>query len=665
MSSSQSIKGLGLSIRQRILAIAAVSVAGVAVVGAIALHGQTTVTASLRDQQSFAALATSARDIRTDVATLRGIAIELASNRTNPLMVAFRDGIGQAFTDLHSLQSNAETAGLAEQTHAVEALLQGARTDFEPLVATYQALGFGPDEGLNHDVRSAAAALEAPIKAQVLNGGGEDAFRLAAALAGLRLVERSYMAEREQQLLGEIEVASGRFQRAVGKVEFEPDEKTAVETAFAAYTKALQAWVDTDKQAVLGYSRLLGSFDKLDPILKDIASRAGTGQGAAEQALAETQAATRMILVSAVALVFLAAIGLSILTGRSITLPIARLRSAMQQLADGHLDTRIPDTDRADELGAMARTVLVFRDAASERQALGLQQVTDAARQAERSRVMDRIVQEFDQAAEAAIAHVLGTASRLGGAAVALDKSASDVSRDATAATGSVRAAADRIAMASEATHSIARSTADVAMRAQKSSEVAQSVVVQSRRTSEAMVEFNQLAGRIGAVVDLIQSIAAQTNLLALNATIEAARAGEAGRGFAIVAQEVKALAGQTANATSEISAQVEALRSTSEAVADSIVGVDRAIGEMAELASSVSSAVEEQNAAIEGISSNIVGATDEASSGERAMSGVQAIAGKTEVTAREVGDLATALGREADNLSQQLHRFIADLRAA
>jgi methyl-accepting chemotaxis protein len=179
------------------------------------------------------------------------------------------------------------------------------------------------------------------------------------------------------------------------------------------------------------------------------------------------------------------------------------------------------------------------------------------------------------------------------------------------------------------------------------------------------MTEFAEMAARIGSVVELIRSIAEQTNLLALNATIEAARAGEAGRGFAIVAQEVKALAQQTATATSEIASQVDGLRGTSSAVVEAIDAVDHSITEMADIAGVVASAVNEQSIIVEAMVATLNEARSEAGQGETAISGVLVVADATVATAGDVGMLAKNLGDEADNLSRELMRFIESLRAA
>src|SRR5205807_3727615 len=118
------------------------------------------------------------------------------------------------------------------------------------------------------------------------------------------------------------------------------------------------------------------------------------------------------------------------------------------------------------------------------------------------------------------------------------------------------------------ATEEMTSSVNEISRQVQESSRIASEAVKQAQQTDGRINALSQAAGRIGDVVKLITAIAEQTNLLALNATIEAARAGEAGRGFAVVASEVKALASQTAKATEEISTQIGAMQSaTNESV--------------------------------------------------------------------------------------------------
>jgi methyl-accepting chemotaxis protein len=148
-------------------------------------------------------------------------------------------------------------------------------------------------------------------------------------------------------------------------------------------------------------------------------------------------------------------------------------------------------------------------------------------------------------------------------------------------------------------------------------SEIARQMEHATRATGEAMSEARQsetmvgqllgAAEKIGAVSQLIASIANQTNMLALNATIEAARAGDAGKGFAVVASEVKSLATQTARATGEIEQQVRGVQESSQATASAIRLITSAVSQVSEIGMSVSGAVEQQEAATREVSHNVV----------------------------------------------------------
>jgi methyl-accepting chemotaxis protein len=149
-------------------------------------------------------------------------------------------------------------------------------------------------------------------------------------------------------------------------------------------------------------------------------------------------------------------------------------------------------------------------------------------------------------------------------------------------------------------------SNAQVSRQVQESANIANEGAEQARETNQRVGELAKAATRIGDVVELINTIAGQTNLLVLNATIEAARAGEAGRGFAVVASEVKALAEQTAQATGEISLQINGIQAATREAVGAIKNIGDTIGRMSEISSTIASAVEEQGTATQEISRNV-----------------------------------------------------------
>ena len=177
--------------------------------------------------------------------------------------------------------------------------------------------------------------------------------------------------------------------------------------------------------------------------------------------------------------------------------------------------------------------------------------------------------------------------------------------------------------------------------------------------TDQKVAGLAVTADHIGEVVGLISDIASRTNLLALNATIEPPRAGEAGKGFAVVAGEVKALATQTAKATSEISAQVIAIRAATGEAVEAVQQVTQAIGQVDTVAVAIGAAVEEQAASTREIAGSVQSVLRATAQTTQSMHHVSSIAEEAVITSKSVLTAADAVGHTADMLREEVEHFL------
>ncbi|GAA2478460.1 methyl-accepting chemotaxis protein [Winogradskya humida] len=347
----------------------------------------------------------------------------------------------------------------------------------------------------------------------------------------------------------------------------------------------------------------------------DKASDAEVADASATVAQAENEyAATRTRLILVLGLGVLAGLLVGLYTVRRITTSLRRVSTVLEGLADGDL-TRTAGVDSRDEIGRMAAA---------------LDRATEGVRET--------------------VAAVASTAATVAGSAQELADTSTTIAATAESTSARSQTVADAAGEISANVHSVvagaeemSASIREIAQSAAQAAEVASAAVDAAHVASGTVGQLDTSSTEIGNVLKLITSIAAQTNLLALNATIEAARAGDAGKGFAVVASEVKDLAQETAKATEDIAARVDAIQADARAAAGSIGEITAVIAKINDFQTTIAAAVEEQTATTGEISRNVA----YAATGTDQIAGT--ISGVAEASAATSAGMERARGATAD----------------
>ncbi|WP_262691836.1 methyl-accepting chemotaxis protein [Kordiimonas aestuarii] len=396
-------------------------------------------------------------------------------------------------------------------------------------------------------------------------------------------------------------------------------------------------------------------------------------------------------ILTAIMVVLLLFLAISITS--SIMKPLRILQAELMSLSDGKYDAAISDLDHEDGIAAMGKAAEVMRQRAieaarlreeaeearkqrdAEERAFEEQQRAEEVRQRDAELARDRemaderrrlqldLANSFEEEVSSVIQSLSGAVVELQMAADTMTDAIEQTSLEVNAAASATDATSQDMITVAEAAEGLTGAIGEIRTQVEQANSITTDAMTVAKDAEGRVSSLSSASERIAEVIHLINDIAEQTNLLALNATIEAARAGEAGKGFAVVASEVKSLANQTARATQEIEEQVGAMQLATRETVDAVNKIHKTINQVSEISGMIAAAVVEQEASTGEIGRSVQNASQGTANLGQNVGRVQEMTGKSAGAAQVVNENSGELTEQASVLEAAVNRFLDRMR--
>ena len=453
------------SVRTRIVLLAFIPVAGFVANGFTYTSGEGDVGRTFDTFTRSAALADASRDFKSAVASMRIVVKDFNVKPGDSLVAGFEYAYAVALRNLDTIEASVDK-GHAESIAGMSRDLNALREAFNNLVREQNTLGFDESSGLRRQLQVAGNAVERIINDNMSGLPETDANKLMVTLLYMRHHEADFRVTESEVARQQFQQAYKTFTDIIRPINATPEMKASLEQVVKTYAETFGKWVEGyDKVRPLHAVIDIDSQNML-PRADDIIAYARKTAETAGQQLTKSQNRTRNGIINVGIAMVALELGFSWLIGRSITRPLNGLARVMTRLADGDTTARIPATSARDEIGDMARTVIVFRDNMIERERLAQTQSEAGRAREQRSEVIASTISQFKHSVESALGKLRGASMKLEMSSSDLNKAADTVSSEADTATSRVTAASENVTAAASSVEELAASIGEIAAQA-------------------------------------------------------------------------------------------------------------------------------------------------------------------------------------------------------
>lgn len=588
------------------------------------------------------------------------------ANPVEAKITGYNQAILEAKSLINRLNEKLQIQSNTDILASIEKGFMSHEAQFRAVGELTKKLGVDATKGQLGALNSAAANITEQlgrIKKKMFDPGALNGINVP--ILKLHILQKDFVETGDTTYLKQFDSGFVSFEKALKQSFLSKSQKATIKEVMTDYRNKFRDWSatrDTFNKGVLALSTIYDAFAPNISKMKD-AYTAKSKEATLTRVSMQETSSMMLTITSAILALMIALISFVIAT--NIAQKIAQLASRMKRLANGETQEKIPFVRLRNELGEMAKSMLIFKENAIARMKDETEKQKRTDEELEKTQFVGGLIEGFQARSTTSIGVVQTASDRLEDVSKNLNISAIEMQNQSLVVTGNVQNTSENVVGAASAAEEMVASISEIAEQASLSTNIAEQAISKTNETVAVISQLGDSASHIEQVVKLIEEIAEQTNLLALNATIEAARAGDAGKGFAVVANEVKSLANQTAKATEEIAERVGAIQKDSGKANDAIIDVENIIEQLSNASLGVASAVEEQSAVINEIAQNVTSASVLSTKSAESMETVGVSIDKTKDVSNDVYGLANDLNKQVASLEEEISTFLKGVKSA